>query len=46
MKKKLNLKYDEEFKNAEILLSNYNDSSLAIDKLKLRPYEAIMYRVL
>lgn len=44
--KEVEFKYDEEFKNAEILLSNYNDSSLAIDKLKLRPYEAIMYRVL
>lgn len=44
--KEVEFKYDEEFKNAEILLSNYTDSSLAIDKLKLRPYEAIMYRVL
>ena len=44
--KEVEFKYDKEFKNAEILLSNYNDSSLAIDKLKLRPYEAIMYRVL
>lgn len=44
--KEVEFKYDEEFKNAEILLSNYNDSNLAIDKLKLRPYEAIMYRVL
>ena len=44
--KEVEFKYDKEFKNAEILLSNYTDSSLAIDKLKLRPYEAIMYRVL
>lgn len=44
--KEVEFKYDKEFKNAEILLSNYNDSSLAIDKLKLRPYEAIMYIVL
>ena len=44
--KEVEFKYDKEFKNPEILLSNYNDSSLAIDKLKLRPYEAIMYRVL
>lgn len=44
--KEVEFKYDKEFKNAEILLSNYNDSSLAIDKLKLRPYEANMYRVL
>lgn len=44
--KKVEFKYDKEFKNAEILLSNYTDSSLEIDKLKLRPYEAIMYRVL
>ena len=44
--KEVEFKYDKEFKNAEILLSNYTDSSLEIDKLKLRPYEAIMYRVL
>lgn len=44
--KEVEFKYDKDFKNAEILLSNYVDSSLSIDKLKLRPYEAIMYRVL
>ncbi len=44
--KEVEFKYDKDFKNAEILLSNYVDSSLSIDKLKLRPYEAIMYRIL
>lgn len=38
-------KYDGTFNDAEILLSNYDDSSVSIDKLQLRPYEAIMYRI-
>lgn len=38
-------KYDGTFNEAEILLSNYDDSSVLIDKLQLRPYEAIMYRI-
>lgn len=38
-------KYDGTFDDAEILLSNYDDSSVSIDKLQLRPYEAIMYRI-
>ena len=29
----------------EILISNYKDSSIEITNLKLRPYEAIMYRI-
>lgn len=32
-------------KKAEILLSNYEDSSLDIYELDLRPYEAIMYKL-
>ena len=35
------IKYDE----SEILLSNYNDSSKKLDKVKLRPYEAIIYKL-
>ena len=30
---------------AEILISNYNNSSLDLKKIKLRSYEAIMYEV-
>ena len=37
------LNYDSNF--AEILLSNYSDSSTLLENLKLRPYEAIMYRL-
>ncbi|MGL5380226.1 glycoside hydrolase family 13 protein [Clostridium sp.] len=38
--------FDEELKrNPEILISNYKDSSKDIKNLKLRPYEAIMYRL-
>lgn len=32
-------------RNPEILISNYKDSSIEIRNLKLRPYEAIMYRL-
>ena len=32
-------------RNPEILISNYKDSSIEIRNLKLRPYEAIMYRI-
>ncbi|MGL4107620.1 glycoside hydrolase family 13 protein [Clostridium sp. LP20] len=39
-------KFEEEYKNVpEILISNYKDSSVEISSLKLRPYEAIMYRI-
>ncbi|WP_332634721.1 glycoside hydrolase family 13 protein [Halalkalibacter flavus] len=31
--------------NVEILLSNYNDSSLEVKNLTLRPYEAIIYKI-
>ena len=32
-------------RNPEILISNYKDSSIEIRNLKLRPYEAVMYRI-
>lgn len=37
--------FDDNFDSSEILLSNYEDSSLLTEKLNLRPYEAIMFRV-
>ena len=37
--------FDGDFNHADILLSNYKDSSTLIEKLNLRPYEAIMFRV-
>lgn len=43
--KEINLNFEEDFNNVEILLSNYKDSSILMKDLKLRPYEAIMYRV-
>ncbi|MBU5488026.1 alpha-glucosidase [Clostridium sp. MSJ-8] len=43
--KEAEFKYNDTFNDAEILLSNYNDSSLSIDSLQLRPYESIMYRI-
>ncbi|MFR1200596.1 MAG: glycoside hydrolase family 13 protein [Clostridium sp.] len=43
--KEINLNFNEDFNNVEILLSNYKDSSILMKDLKLRPYEAIMYRV-
>ena len=43
--KEVNLNFKENFNNVEILLSNYKDSSIFMKDLKLRPYEAIMYRV-
>ena len=42
--KEINLNFKEDFNNVEILLSNYKDSSILMKDLKLRPYEAIMYR--
>ena len=41
----VNFKFQQDFNYAEILLSNYNDSSALIENLNLRPYEAIMFRV-
>ena len=41
----VNFKFQQDFNYAEILLSNYNDSSTLIENLNLRPYEAIMFRV-
>ena len=43
--KEIKLNFKEDFNNVEILLSNYKDSSILMKDLKLRPYEAIMYRV-
>ena len=43
--KEINLNFKEDFNNVEILLSNYKDSSILMKDLKLRPYEAIMFRV-
>ena len=43
--KEVNLNFNEDFNNVEILLSNYKDSSILMKDLKLRPYEVIMYRV-
>ena len=43
--KEINLNFKEDFNNVEILLSNYKDSNILMKDLKLRPYEAIMYRV-
>ena len=37
--------FDGDFNHADILLSNYKDSSTLIEKLSLRPYEAIIYRI-
>ncbi|PEL07639.1 alpha-glucosidase [Bacillus sp. AFS017336] len=36
-----NARYDE----VSILLSNYKDSSLTIEKLSLRPYEAVIFKI-
>ena len=41
----VNFKLNDDFNFAEILLSNYNDSSTLLENLTLRPYEAIMYRL-
>ena len=36
---------DIKYEKAEIILSNYKDSSKNIDKINLRAYEAIIYRI-
>lgn len=43
--KEVTFDFDDNFDSSEILLSNYEDSSLLTAKLNLRPYEAIMFRV-
>ena len=43
--KEVNFKFNNDFNYAEVLLSNYKDSSTLIENLNLRPYEAIMFRV-
>ena len=42
--KQCEFKFEGDFNYSKVLLSNYNDSSKMIEKLKLRPYEAVMYR--
>ena len=42
--KDVEFKFEGDFNYSKVLLSNYNDSSKIIEKLKLRPYEAVMYR--
>ena len=42
--KDVEFKFDGDFNYSKVLLSNYNDSSKMIEKLKLRPDEAVMYR--
>ena len=42
--KDVEFKFDGDFNYSKVLLSNYNDSSKMIEKLKLRPYESVMYR--
>ena len=41
--KDVEFKFEGDFNYSKVLLSNYNDSSKMIEKLKLRPYEAVMY---
>ena len=43
--KDVEFKFEGDFNYSKVLLSNYNDSSKMIEKLKLRPYEAVMYRL-
>ena len=38
--------FEDNFNHVDILLSNYKDSSKLVEKLSLRPYEAIMFRVM
>ena len=45
-KEPVEFKFNEEYNGTpEILISNYKDSSIEISNLKLRPYEAVMYRI-
>ena len=39
------INYEGDYESLEILISNYSDSSTNLSNLKLRPYEAIMYRI-
>ena len=43
--KEVTFNFNGDFNHADILLSNYNDSSTLNERLKLRPYEAIMERI-
>lgn len=43
--KEVTFNFDYDFNGSDILLSNYEDSGLLAERLNLRPYEAIMFRV-
>ena len=43
--KEVTFGFDGDFNHADILLSNYKDSSTLIERLSLRPYEAIMFKI-
>lgn len=43
--KEVTFSFEGDFNHVDILLSNYKDSSKLLEKLSLRPYEAIMFRV-
>lgn len=44
--KEVTFSFEGDFNHVDILLSNYKDSSKLLEKLSLRPYEAIMFRVM
>lgn len=44
--KEVTFSFEGDFNHVDILLSNYKDSSKLVEKLSLRPYEAIMFRVM
>lgn len=44
--KEVTFSFEGDFNHVDILLSNYKDSSKLVGKLSLRPYEAIMFRVM
>ena len=44
--KEVTFSFEDNFNHVDILLSNYKDSSKLVEKLSLRPYEAIMFRVM
>ena len=43
--KEVTFNFNGDFNHADILLSNYKDSSTLIERLSLRPYEAIMFKI-
>ncbi|MET3194598.1 alpha-glucosidase [Bacillus sp. OAE603] len=42
---KTSFHYTEQYEDATILLSNYEESGLQLDSINLRPYEAIVYKI-